>query len=188
MKSGIDLAPLTEALRSIKNSVSGKRPIKIICVEVFNYDQLSEAAKEKALQWYGDASCHDEWWDCIYEDAANIGLKISGFDLDRNRHAEGKFTLDAITVAQTIYENHGSTCETFKTAQAFVTDREGLDKTSDEYDDMARDKEEHFRKSLLEDYSIMLQQELDYRQSREQLEEMIESNGYTFTENGKRFG
>jgi len=184
----IDLTPLTEALQSIKNSVSDKRPVKIISVEVFSYEQLSDAATEKALQWHSEASCHDEWWDFIYEDAANIGLKISGFGLDRNRHAEGKFTLDAITVAKNIFENHGSICETFKTAQAFVIDMEGLDKTSDEYEDIARDKEQHFLEALLEDYSVMLQLEADYRQSREYFEEMIEANGYTFTENGKRFG
>jgi len=183
-----DLTPLTEGLQSIKNSVSDKKPVRIISVEVFNYDQLSDAAKERARQWYSEASCHDEWWDCIYEDAANIGLKLSGFDLDRNRHAEGKFTLDAITVARNIYENHGSICETFKTAKAFVIDMEGLDKTSDEYEDIARDKEQHFLQALLEDYSVMLQLEADYRQSREHLQEMIEANGYTFTENGKRFG
>jgi len=51
-----------------------------ICQFVFIFTELREAAKEKARQWFREASMHDEWWDSVYEDAANIA-DILGIDL-----------------------------------------------------------------------------------------------------------
>lgn len=37
--------------------------------KVYKFDELSDKAKEKAREWYREASQHDEWWDATYEDA-----------------------------------------------------------------------------------------------------------------------
>ena len=47
--------------------------------------------------------------------------------------------------------------------------------------------EAEFLKSILEDYSIILQKEYEYLTSREAVEETIEANDYHFTENGNLF-
>jgi hypothetical protein len=60
---------------------------------------------------------HD-WWQTTYEDAENMGLKITSFDLDRNRHAKGCFITNAMECAESILRDHGETCDTYIEAQA----------------------------------------------------------------------
>jgi type I restriction-modification system DNA methylase subunit len=43
---------------------------------LYTFDELSETAKEKALEVYRDINLNFDWWDGTYEDAKNIGLKI----------------------------------------------------------------------------------------------------------------
>lgn len=165
------------------------------------FEELSEEAKEKAIAWFADGYPDHEWWDCIYEDAGRVGLKITEFDLDRNRHAKGRFIDDAESCAKTIIAEHGQDCETYKTAKAFLMSLQSLE---DEYgddgegnlissidgqDNYTEEKEEleaEFLKSILEDYAIMLQNECDHLQSREHIEEMITINEYEFNEDGSR--
>ena len=61
-----------------------------------------------------------DWWEGTYEDAAGIGLEITGFDTDRNKHATGKFNWTEQKVAHAILAQHGETCETYKTAVKFL--------------------------------------------------------------------
>lgn len=50
------------------------------CKEVFSFDELSEAAKEKARDWYREGALDYDWWEYIYEDAATIAGFL-GIDL-----------------------------------------------------------------------------------------------------------
>ena len=90
--------------------------MKTVELKVYSYSELSDKAKEKALNWYAQGNLSYEWWDFTYEDAATIGLKITEFDLDQNRHAKGKFTKRPEDVAALIFENHGKDCETYANA------------------------------------------------------------------------
>jgi len=40
---------------------------------VYQFDELSDAAKERARDWYREASAQDEYWDSVYQDAETIG-------------------------------------------------------------------------------------------------------------------
>jgi len=173
---------------------------KIIETTVFEFSELSDQAKEKAREWYREHALDYEWWESTYEDAEQVGLKIKSFDLDRNRHATGNFISGAVECAELILKNHGQDCETFKTARAFnvshidlekqIENCDGDDETNCEYE-LWQDKREElnadFLKSILEDYSIMLQKEMEWLMSDEQCDESIITNGYTFTESGARF-
>jgi hypothetical protein len=172
--------------------------MKTIETKVYEFNELSDSAKEKARDWYREHALDYEWWEATYEDAARIGLKIKSFDLDR-RHATGEFTQPAAHVAEEILKQHGETCETYKTAAAFVKQCKELDaKTPKEADgspvdestfnDSQNEQDAEFLKSLLEDYSIILKNESEYLVSDELVDESIEINEYTFTETGKRFG
>ena len=164
-------------------------------VNVYKFDELSDEAKAKAVdELRYDNSGHD-WWDSIYDDAKTIGLKINEFDLDRNRHAKGEFLLSANEVAQNVFNNHGENCETFKTAKEFMNDWQHIfnnymDEAHENYEsreseDEMLSLEDEFLKSILEDYSIMLQHEADYLSSDEAVIEMIEANEWEFTEDGE---
>ena len=49
---------------------------------VYTFDELSDAAKEKAREWYrgNDGGLDYDWWDSVYDDAAAIG-KLMGIDM-----------------------------------------------------------------------------------------------------------
>lgn len=146
------------------------------------------------LSYNTDINVNYDWWQFTYEDAANVGLKITGFDLDRRRFANGEFTLAANEVAANILKDHGNECETYKTAENFmeqwqpvfneyITDPENIY----EIEDKLQDIEDEFLKELLGDYSIILQNEYEYLQSDESISETLIANEYEFTADGRRF-
>lgn len=165
---------------------------------LYTFDELSDEAKEKALEAYRDINVSFDWWEFIYDNAEIIGLKIDGFDLNRRRHATGKFIESAFDCASKIIKEHGEACETYKTAKVFLSDwAELVSKYSDginteevhednewEFDKESDELETEFLKFILEDYSIMLQNEYEYLYSDEAVQETIEANEYEFTEEG----
>jgi hypothetical protein len=171
--------------------------MKTVKVNVYKFSELSEQAKEKARNWWREGGLNYEWWDYFYYDAERIGLKITSFDLDRNRHAEGDFLLAANEVAANIFKEHGEQCETYKTATQFMEewepvfndymDENGVNYESEMLEGHLMELEEEFLSSLLEDYSIMLQNEYEYMYSDEYVNETITINEYDFTEDGSIF-
>ena len=76
--------------------------MRTIEIKAYLFNELSEEAKEKAVQNLSNINVQFDWWHFIYEDAKNIGLKITSFDLYRNKHANGEFLLSAAEVAANI--------------------------------------------------------------------------------------
>jgi len=152
--------------------------MKTIKINLFEFSELSEQAKQKAIEKNYAINVEHDWWEFTYEDAKNIGLKLEHFDLDRNRHATGQFIDSPRQVAQKIMKEHGETCETYLTANSFLNEWENAKEEDIE------ELESNFLTDLLEDYSIMLQNESEYLQSKEAIIETFEANGYTFEEDG----
>jgi hypothetical protein len=146
---------------------------------VYSFDELSEEGKEKAISKLYDLNVDHEWWSFTYDDAKEIGLKITGFDIDRNRNATGHFIMSAEDVARAIMRNHGEYCCTTQTAKKYLPNL--LNDESEEYEDNAHE----FLQDLLEDYAILLQQEYEYLTSEESIKESIRANEYEFTEDGE---
>lgn len=169
--------------------------MRTIETTVYSFDELSEEAQQKAIDTLCSVNVDYDWWEYTYEDAETIGLRITSFGLDRDRHAEGEFLLSACEVAQNILNGHGEQCDTFKTAKNFLSEFEPvfasyMDETSADYEcsvieDELQYMEAEFLDSLLEDYSIILQHEYEHLQSNEVIIETIKANDYEFTENGK---
>jgi hypothetical protein len=170
--------------------------MKTKTIEIFEFNELSESAQDVALDEVRQGNCDYDWWDFTYEDAESIGLHLTGFGLDRDRHATGNFKDSAECCAHFIVDNHGDTCETYLTAKAYLTDRDKLIESApidadgeleSEYnlDSDLDNLDNEFLRSILEDYSMQLQSEYEYLDSKEHLLEMIDCNGYTFTSNGK---
>jgi hypothetical protein len=171
--------------------------MKTVKVTLFAINELTDEVKSKVLDKFRDINVNYDWWDSIYDDAKEIGLKITSFNLDRNRHAKGKFLLAANEVAQNILNNHGDSCETYKTASSFMEDwqlvfNDYMDESSEKYEskeveEELQEMEDSFLDSLLEDYSIMLQKQYEFLMEDKAVEETIIANEYQFLENGKRF-
>lgn len=169
--------------------------VEIVTRNLYKFDELSDEAKEKAIENMYNINVDYEWWENVYEDAENIGLKITEFDIDRGSYAHGNFTLSAEEVAANIIRDHGEACETYKTAENFLKEHdpvyadymneESKNYESRESEDKLQKMENEFLKSLLEDYRITLSHEYDYLTSEEAIRETIEANEYEFTEDGK---
>lgn len=142
---------------------------------LYQYDELSPAAQEKARDWYLEGAFNYDWWNSIYEDAANIGLKITSFDCYRHE-IEDKLQNSVNAIAKVIRAEHGKQCGTYKLAKTV-----DLRKANDRGEDV-----ETFERALLREYLTMLINEAEYMESREAVEENIRANEYEFTENGKR--
>jgi len=159
-----------------------------VIVNVYQFDELSDDAKEKALRELYDINVDYEWWNMAYEDAKETAnLKLTEVDLNR-RYCKGNFISSAVDTAKAIIDNHGKDCETYKTASQYLIERDKLiyDTPEDEDPEFeVIDKE--FLNDILEDYRIILQQEHDYLTSEESIIETIKANEYEFTVNGKMY-
>ena len=161
-------------------------------IELFKYDELSEEAKEKAVKWYLNGSVDSEWWDFIYDDAENVGVKISEFDLDRfNIKLEID---DCEKTARKILEEHGKACETYKIAEHYIREvvptieaYKNTDQSDDEYyilEDDVQSFNDEFLNDLGEEYLSMLRKEYEHLTSIEYAIDHIEANEYEFKEDG----
>lgn len=157
---------------------------------LYKFDELAEDAQNSAIEELYNINVDYEWWDAVYEDAAQIGLKINEFDIGRGSFCKGKLTLSAVEVANKIINDHGKQGETYETARSYLVDlselkREYAEKGED-YDDLdTEDIDANFLRSLLEDYLLMLRKEYEYMTSTEAIRETINANEYEFTEEGK---
>jgi hypothetical protein len=172
--------------------------MKTVTINIYQFSELSDEAKENAIKELYDINTDFDWWNSIYEDARQVNLKIKGFDIDRGSYVKAEFIESANNTAELIIINHGESCETYKTAKSFIEDWNNLVyKYSDgiktdtvtedneyDFDNEADDLEGEFLKSISEDYRIILSNEYDYRTKDEAVIETIEANDYNFTENG----
>ncbi len=162
--------------------------MKIKSYTVYKFKELSEEAQQKAIEKLYDINVDCGWWEFIYEDAETIGLKITGFNIDRGAYCKGDFIESPLTVIKLIKENHGESCETYKTACQY--EKLILECPKDEEGEPIEGEleviEDDFRNSLLEDYRIMIEQEYEFLTSKEAIIETIQANNYDFTDKGKR--
>jgi len=169
--------------------------MQTITINLYQFSELSDEAKQKAISNLAMINVDGEWWESTYEDAANIGLKITGFYIDRGSYVNGEFTLSPNEVAVNILNEHGEACETYKTAKQFMEDwqpvfsdymneeSEGYESSDNE--ERLQELEEEFLSSLCEDYLKILRDECEYLTSEAAIIEAIESNEYDFTEDGE---
>lgn len=142
---------------------------------IYQFDELSESAKECARDWYREGALDYEWWDFVYDDAARIGLKISAFDVDRGT-IEAELTTSVSECVQRILKEHGAPCDTYKLAQDYYARKHA----GNPYD------EKEFEHALGEEYLSILRKECEYLLSDQCVEESTRANEYTFDENGNR--
>ena len=100
--------------------------MRTVRTKVYKFNELNEAAKERAIEQYRNSEPIDfDWcWEQTKEDAEQIGLSIKS--LDDHKPNKGEFEISAADTAQRIIENHGDECETYKTAKEFLTQLEAF--------------------------------------------------------------
>jgi hypothetical protein len=55
--------------------------MKTKTIELYEFDELSDDAKEKAREWFREGNLDYDWWDCTFDDAKAAG-KYIGIDVD----------------------------------------------------------------------------------------------------------
>jgi hypothetical protein len=171
-------------------------------INTYSFGELSEKAQEKAIDSLIYVNVEFDWWESAYEDAANVGIEIREFDIDRGSYCKVKFPADsAYEVATKIMQDHGSVCDTYQTAKAFIQEWDDLvkhysngveiDKVAEgneyEFDEAADNLETEFMSDIAQDYLKLLRDEYEYLTSKEAVIDTIEANDYQFTEDGKRY-
>ena len=166
--------------------------------KLYKFSELSDDAKQKALKKLAFINADHDWWEYTYDDAKNIGLKITEFDIYSNT-IDGELTLDAIDVCKKILADHGDKCDTHKTAasalpellaQQAIIDDDSIPDTAESDTKIAEAEEkleeltEEFEQAILEDYLSILKKEFEYLTSEKAIIETIEANDYEFTEKG----
>ncbi|TQM89759.1 hypothetical protein [Roseinatronobacter monicus] len=53
---------------------------ELACMTVYQFSELSDAAKEKARDWWRAGGMDYDWWDSVYDDFGRI-CEILGVDL-----------------------------------------------------------------------------------------------------------
>jgi hypothetical protein len=178
--------------------------IETITRTLYTFDELSDTAKQKAVEQLSDINVDHVWWEGVYEDANQVGITITSFDLDRSRHACADIDNTLFTTRE-ILDQHGPDCETYKTAKTFNDAVQPLinklEKAEDinnryygnphtgklplrELTEQIRDLKDTFKRDITEDYSIILQKEYEYLIIKEAIIETIEADGYEFLEDG----
>ena len=165
--------------------------------KVYQFSELSDKAKESAVNNMANINIDYEWWENTFYDAEHTALlRITSFDTDRD--CSGDFIEYAEDTAKKIIAEHGEQCETYQTATNYLKEcaelqqqyPEKLDEDLDDLNKYTREQareeiDDEFLKSILEDYWIILRKEYEYLSSEEAIIETIEANEYEFTEDGE---
>ena len=159
---------------------------KTIETTVYPFHELNDKAKDKARDWWREVGVTD-WYDTVYEDASQVGIKITGFDIGRGESID--LTIDdAKETARLILENHGEHCDTYMAAAEYNKSLIWLPEDEDDREDAVADAKGVFCQALQGCYLKSLREQYEYEMSDEAADENIEANEYTFTADGKRFG
>lgn len=188
--------------------------IETITRTLYTFDDLTDEAKEKAINNLWDITVSFDWWENVYEDAEQIGLKITEFDIDRGSYLSGDVTDYTLNVAERILKEHGEMTETYKLAEQYMEDRKTrtneilVEQCQGEADllywpgclkdwetiidyypeEIEEDDYEElnveFERALKEEYLSILRREYNYLTSEESIIETIQANEYEFLEDG----
>lgn len=171
--------------------------MKTIKINLYQFKELEPDARAKVLSDFYDINTFEDWWKNTYEDASQIGFTINAFDLDPEK-VHGVFPEYAYHCANKIVENHGDTCQTYKTAKAFISDYDRLvekysdgvnkdevaEENQEKYDLQVDALEKDFLYNICRNYRDLLKEDHEYRRSELAIIETIEINEYWFREDG----
>ena len=164
-------------------------------INYYNFSELSDRAKETARDWWRQGALDYGWWECIYEDAERIGLKITGFDTGRSCEITGDFTSTPEETADKVLAEHGDRCGTWAEANHYKKTLAEFMATAEKDEDgelatyaLENEREgidREFLRALLEEYLVTLRKEEEYQLSEEVVDELLIANDYEFTEDGR---
>jgi predicted nucleic acid-binding Zn finger protein len=167
--TGLTCAPANAQVPAQFRAYKGNT-MKTIEIAIYEYGELSDEAKENAVNQLSDLNVDYGWWEDIFEDTKRIHMTITAFDTGRSNYLDANFARCAVSVAEAIVSGHGDCCETHNVAKAFLADPDA-------------DIDEFYRE-IRGEYLDILRKEYEYKTSKEAIVESIEANEYHFSVNG----
>ena len=179
--------------------------MKTIETKVYQFKELDEQTKEKAIDNYRHISVEDDfWYEFIKEDLISVGIELRSFDIHRGSFAEIHLE-DFYDTCKKIIDSHGVLCKTYIIAIRYIkeyntikekidnlecyenddSDKEHLNKLM-QLDKDLEDLDEEYQQEFSWEVLSMLRKEYEYMTSDEHIIEMFENNDWEFTEDGKQ--
>ena len=178
--------------------------MRIIESKAYQFKELDEQTKEKAIDNYRYISVDDDiWYEFIKEDLISVGIELRSFDIERGSFAEIHLE-DFYDTCELILKSHRENNETYKIAERYIeeynsikdkmhnleeyendnSDEEHLNKFF-QYEEDLDDLDEEYQKEFSEEVLSMLRRQYEYMISDEHIIEMFEDNGFEFTDQGE---
>lgn len=163
--------------------------MRLKTIEVYTAKELKESFPKGFLKAYHNfQECNYYWYENVYEDASEIGLKILSFDCGRGNDIDGNFIISATDCAEKIIKNHGETC---KIASDFIKKHQDIKEDDfeyySEYEEKIGECDEDFLDEILKYYLKNLKEELEYTSTEDYFLEATESNEYEYDKFGRIF-
>lgn len=175
--------------------------------KAYKFDELAGELQDLAIDNLRYINVDFDWWDTIYDDLEHQfkdcilakqfpfinSVKIKGFRLDRNRHAQIEVDIDDVALVEACFKEHkhikllkiliendyfGFNYGYYNSYGQNTTPR--IDKLLDELSEFRETEVD----DLAEAIAIQLQNEYEYLTSDEAIRETIEWNNYYFKEDG----
>ena len=109
--------------------------MRTIEVKLYEFEELSNEAKENAIEENRTMNVEHDWWDCTYEGMKEIGIEINSFDI---YHRNISITIeDSEHTANKVIEYFGEGMEVVKISKQFIKDRDALVKRLGEGNDIS---------------------------------------------------
>lgn len=183
--------------------------MRVIEKTIYQFDELTDAAKEKAREWFRTASAHDIWWsESVIDDAKRIGAMI-GFDVDEiywcgfGSQGDGACWTGSVTYSTGCAAAVARECPQDAEIQRIARAWAGLQRrnfyqvrgkvsANDRYMRTSVDayRAEDDANQIVSDFADWiyrsLEKEYDYQMSEECVDEGIRANEYEFDEEGNR--
>jgi hypothetical protein len=174
--------------------------MRIIETEVYTFDELSDDAKENAVNNLREINVEHDWWECTYETFRELGIRIEHFDLGRRSEIGMYLFHSHDEVATNIIGTFGEN-GLKANAEYFIEQRDKLVKelgegneidgysvkedNEIEFDERVETIEGYYFNGLKRDILHWLRCEFEYLMSDEAIIDTIEANEYEFTKEGK---
>ena len=154
--------------------------MRIIETKAYQFEELDEQTKEKAIVNYRYISVEDDfWYEFIKEDLNSIGIELRSFDIERGSFAEIHLE-DFEDTCYLILKFHGENNGTYKIAERYIKEYNSI---KDKMDILELDEE--YQKEFSEEVLSMLRKEYEDMISDEYIIDMFQANEYEFTAEGK---
>jgi len=175
--------------------------MRTIETNLYQFEELSAEARQKAIETNSTINVDFDWWDCTYEGMREMGVEINSFDI---YHRDISITIeDSEYTARQIVKNYGEGMDIYISSKRFTERRDALVKRLgegndidgysvkhenwSEFDEKIEYLEEEYRQQMAQSIFTWLYEEYDYLQSDEAIAETLIINEYEFTKDGIRW-